>query len=65
MNLVERWFAELTNKMLERSAHKPIAALTADLNTWIAAWNDNPRPFVWHKTTNQIRDSLKEYLTNL
>ena len=42
MNLVERWFAELTNKMLRRSAHKSVTALTADLNAWIAAWNDNP-----------------------
>ena len=65
MNLVERWFAELTNKMLRRSAHKSIATLTADLNAWIAAWNDNPKPFVWHKTADQILDSLKKYLTNL
>jgi hypothetical protein len=49
----------------QRSAHKSIAALTADLNTWIAAWNDNPRPFVWHETADQILDSLKNYLTNL
>jgi transposase len=65
LNLVERWFAELTNRMLRRSAHKNVAALTADLNTWIAAWNDNPRPFVWHKTADQILDGLKKYLTNL
>ena len=65
MNLVERWFAELTNKMLRRSAHKSVTALTADLNAWIAAWNDNPQPFVWHKTADQILDSLKKYLTNL
>jgi hypothetical protein len=64
-NLVQRWFAELTNKMLKRSAHKSIAALTADLNAWIAAWNDDPKPFVWHKTADQILDSLKKYLTNL
>lgn len=65
MNLVERWFAELTRKMLQRSAHKSVAALTADLNAWIAAWNDNPKPFVWHKTADQILDSLKKYLTNI
>ena len=65
LNLVERWFAELTNRMLRRSAHKNVAALTVDLNTWIAAWNDNPRPFVWHKTADQILDGLKKYLTNL
>ena len=51
--------------MLKRSAHKSIAALTADLNNWIAAWNDNPRPFVWHKTADQILDSLKKFLTDL
>jgi transposase len=65
LNLVERWFAELTNRMLRRSAHKNVAALTEDLNAWIAAWNDNPRPFVWHKTADQILDGLKKYLTNL
>jgi transposase len=65
LNLVERWFAELTNRMLRRSAHKNVASLTLDLNAWIAAWNDNPRPFVWHKSADQILDGLKKYLTNL
>jgi transposase len=65
LNLVERWFAELTRRLLQRSAHKTVAALTADLNSWIAAWNTNPRPFVWHKTADQILDGLKKYLTNL
>ena len=40
-------------------------ALTADLHAWIAAWNTDPKPFVWHKTADQILDSLKKYLTNL
>ena len=65
LNLVERWFAELTRRKLRRSAHRSIKALTADLHAWIAAWNDNPSPFVWHKTADQILDSLKKYLTNL
>ena len=65
MNLVERWFAELTNKMLKRSARTSIAVLAADLNAWIAAWNNNPKPFVWHKTAEHILDNLKKYLTNL
>ena len=65
LNLVERWFAELTRKMLQRSAHKSVAALTNDLNAWIATWNDNPKPFVWHKTADQILDGLTKYLTNL
>ena len=65
LNLVERWFAELTNRMLRRSAHRSVAALTTDLNAWIAAWNDNPKPFIWHKTADEILDNLKKYLTNL
>lgn len=65
LNLVERWFAELTRKLLQRSAHTSVAALTADLNTWVTLWNENPRPFVWHKTADQILDGLKKYLTNL
>jgi transposase len=65
LNLVERWFAELTRRLLQRSAHKSVAALTADLNAWIASWNDDPRPFVWHKTADEILTSLKKYLTNL
>jgi transposase len=65
LNLVERWFAELTNRKLRRSAHRSIRALTQDLNGWIATWNDDPRPFVWHKTADEILDGLKKYLTNL
>ena len=64
LNLVERWFAELTTKKLQRSAHRSIKDLTADLDAWIATWNENPKPFVWHKTADQILDSLKKYLTN-
>ncbi len=64
LNLVERWFAELTRKKLQRSAHRSIKELTADLDTWVASWNDEPKPFVWHKTADQILDSLKKYLVN-
>jgi len=65
LNLVERWFAELTNRMLRRSAHRSVTALTTDLNAWIAAWNDNPRPFVWHKTADEILDSLAHYCNRI
>ena len=65
LNLVERWFAELTRRLLQRSAHHSVTELTADLNRWIAEWNHNPRPFVWHKTADQILDGLKKYLTHL
>jgi transposase len=62
LNLVERWFAELTNRKLRRSSHRSVAELEADLNAWIAAWNHDPKPFVWTKTTDQILDSLTSYL---
>jgi transposase len=62
LNLVERWFAELTRRLLRRSAHTTVKDLTADLNRWIATWNDNPRPFVWHKTADEILDTLSRYL---
>jgi transposase len=65
LNLVERWFAELTRRKLRRSAHRSIKELTDDLHRWIAAWNDNPKPFVWHKTADEILDGLKKYLTKL
>jgi transposase len=65
LNLVERWFAELTTRKLRRSAHRSTKELIADLHTWTAAWNDNPRPFVWHRSADEILNTLKKYLTNL
>jgi transposase len=62
LNLVERWFAELTNRKLRRSAHRSVAELEADINAWIAAWNDDPKPFVWTKTADEILDTLASYL---
>ncbi|MBV6509490.1 MAG: IS630 family transposase ISMsm2 [Acidimicrobiales bacterium] len=64
LNLVERWFAELTNRMLRRSAHRSTKELTSSLNDWIATWNDDPRPFVWYKTADEILDNLKKYVVN-
>ena len=62
LNLVERWFAELTNRKLRRSAHRSIAELEADLGAWIDAWNQDPKPFVWTKTADEILDNLARYL---
>jgi transposase len=61
LNLVERWFAELTTKWIKRGAHRSVRDLTASIRTWIKNWNDNPRPFVWHKTADDILDSLAAY----
>jgi len=61
MNLVERWFGDLTTKWLKRGTHRSVKELTASIRTWIAHWNDNPRPYVWHKTADQILEGLASY----
>ncbi len=63
LNLVERWFGELTDKKLRRSAHRSVRELTTDLEAWVSTWNENPRPYVWTKTADEILDKLKRYLT--
>jgi transposase len=61
LNLVERWFAELTERWLRRGSHRSTKELVASIRTWITGWNENPRPFVWHKTADEILQSLAAY----
>lgn len=61
LNLVERWFAELTTKKIKRGAHRCVAALQRDIKDWIVNWNDDPRPYVWVKTAEEILESLARY----
>jgi transposase len=61
LNLVERWFAELTEKWLRRGTHLSTRELVASIRTWIADWNENPRPFVWHKSADEILQTLAAY----
>jgi transposase len=61
LNLVERWFSELTTKKLRRAAHRSVRALNADIRAWIETWNENPRPYVWTKTAEQILESIASY----
>jgi transposase len=65
LNLVERWFGELTTKKLQRGTHRSVRALNADIRSWINTWNDNPRPYVWTKTANQILDSIARYCSRI
>ncbi len=65
MNLVERWFAELTNKWLRRGTHRSTKELEAAISNWIETWNESPRPFVWHKSAEEILESLANYLSLL
>jgi hypothetical protein len=52
----------VTNRKLRRSAHRSIADLEADITAWIQAWNQDPRPFVWTKTADEILHNLTRYL---
>ncbi len=65
LNLVERWFAELTTKWLRRGTHHSVRDLVASIRTWITNWNDEPKPFVWHKTADEILDSLANYCNRI
>lgn len=61
LNQVERFFAELTTKRLRRGAHRSVRELRADIRDWVAQWNENPRPFAWTKTADEILDSVARY----
>jgi transposase len=61
LNLVERWFAELTNKLLRRGAHRSVRQLNAEIRNWIDTWNADPKPFVWTKTADEILESIARY----
>jgi transposase len=58
LNQVERFFAYVTADLLQRSDHRSVQALEADIRRWVKTWNDNPKPFVWTKTAEQILGSL-------
>jgi len=65
INQVERWFGYLTDQMLRRGVHKSVQALEADIRNWIERWNQDPRPFAWVKTAEEILESLARYLEKI
>lgn len=62
LNQVERWFALLTTKQIRRGVHKNIQTLEKDIRTWIKTWNEDPKPFVWTRTADEILERLAGYL---
>lgn len=65
INQVERLFAEVTRDLLQRSDHRSVQALERDLRGWVKAWNENPKPFIWTKTADQILESLGRLLQRI
>ena len=62
---MERWFGFLTDQMLRRGVHKSVQALEKDVRAWIGTWNEDPRPFIWAKTAEEILDSLAKYIARI
>ena len=65
LNQVERWFAYLTEDLLRRGDHRSVQALEKDIRAWVKAWNDNPKPFIWTKTAEQILERLSRLIQRI
>jgi len=58
LNMVERWFRELTDKAIRRGAFVSVPDLEQAIANYLTAWNDNPRPFIWMTTVGEIVEKL-------
>src|SRR3954447_13645075 len=65
LNQVERWFGLLTDKKLRRGVHRSVQSLENDIRLWIKTWNENPRPFAWTKTADEILERLASYIERI
>ncbi len=54
LNLIERWFKELTDKRLRRGVFTSVADLTTAIIMWAQHWNENPKPFIWKANADDI-----------
>jgi transposase len=61
IHLVERWFAELTNKRIRRGVFRSVKELESAIREYIGIHNEDPKPFVWTRTADQILDSIARY----
>jgi hypothetical protein len=61
IELVERWFAELTNKRIRRGVFRSVKELETAIREYIVIHNEDPTPFVWTRTADQILASIARY----
>ena len=61
INLVERWFAEITNKRIRRGIFRSVKELEAAIREYMDAHNQAPKPFAWTKTADEILASIARY----
>lgn len=65
INLVERWFAEITEKQIRRGTHKSTKALVDTIRNYLDGWNKNPRPFVWNKSADDILAAVSRFCSRI
>ena len=58
LNLVERWFSELSRQCIRRGAFFSVGDLKKAIREFLAAWNEDPKPFVWTATVESIMEKL-------
>lgn len=61
LNLVERWFAEITRRQIKRGAHRSTRQLEDAIRSYLALHNEDPKPFVWTKTADEILEAVARY----
>jgi len=61
INMVERWFALLSERKIKRGSHRSTRELETDIRSFLTQTNDHPKPFIWTKTADQILASLRRF----
>ena len=56
---------QVTTKKVRPGTHTSVRQLNSDIRAWIQTWNDNPRPYVWNKTADQILESIGNYCSRI
>jgi transposase len=64
LNQVERWFGLLTQRQIKRGSHRSVSELESAIREFIAMNNQQPRPFLWAKTADQILNSIARFATS-
>lgn len=62
INQIEGFFAYVTADLLQRSDHRSLQMLEADIRTWVRGWTENPKPLIWTKSAEQILEFLKRFV---
>jgi hypothetical protein len=62
---VERWFSTLTTQYLRRSTHRSTQALEKSIKHYLRSYNENPKPFVWAKSADDIISSIAQFCNRI